>query len=96
VLGEAPPADWASADAEDDPGWELGSLAAGGEPPAPGSFDAALAVAAKRPTYAPRAPAAHPAMHALRGTGGLTFEPPPGGPSGAGAPGDAGDDDGSP
>jgi hypothetical protein len=79
VLGEAPPADWASADADDDPGWELGSLAADGEPPVPGSFDAALAVAARRPSFTPRSPSAHPSMHALRGTGGLTFEPPPGG-----------------
>jgi hypothetical protein len=81
ALGEAPPADWASADADDDPGWELGSLASGGAslPPSSASFDAALVAAAKRPSFAPRAPSAHPAMHTLRGTGGLTFEPPGGG-----------------
>jgi hypothetical protein len=78
ALGEAPPADWASADAEDDPGWELGSLARDGSDVSTGSFDAALAAAAKRPTFSPRAPTAHPAVHALRGTGGLTFEPPNG------------------
>jgi hypothetical protein len=79
-LGEAPPADWASADAADDPGWELGSLASTGVslPPSSSAFDAALVAAAKRPSFAPRAPSAHPAMHALRGTGGLTFEPPAG------------------
>jgi hypothetical protein len=80
-LGEAPPADWASADADDDPGWELGSLASGNAslpPSSSTSFDAALSAAAKRPSFSPRAPSAHPAMHALRGTGGLTFEPPSG------------------
>jgi len=79
ALGEAPPADWASADADDDPGWELGSLARDGDGGlAAGAFDAALAAAAKRPSFAPRAPSPHPAMHALRGTGGLTLEPPSG------------------
>jgi hypothetical protein len=96
ALGDAPPADWASADADDDPGWELGSLARdGGGSVAPGSFDATLATVARRPAFAPRAPTAHPAAHALRGTGGLTFEPPSG--PGAGNGGDDGgdDDDGS-
>jgi hypothetical protein len=45
-------------------------------PPAPGSFDAALQAVAKRPTFAPKAPPLHPQAAALRGTGGLTFEPP--------------------
>jgi hypothetical protein len=80
VMGEAPPADWASADADDDPGWELGNLARsdGETARGGGAFDAALAAVAKRPAYTPRGPSAHPAMHTLRGTGGLTFEPPPG------------------
>ena len=78
-LGDAPPADWASADADDDPGWELGSLASSGASlPPSSSFDEALVAASKRPSFSPRAPTAHPAMHALRGTGGLTFEPPAG------------------
>ena len=90
-LGEAPPADWASADADDDPGWELGSLASTGVslPPSSSAFDAALVAASKRPSFAPRTPTAHPAMHALRGTGGLTFEPP-------GGPAVDDDDDGEP
>ena len=85
---EAPPADWASEDIDDDPGWELGpvgaSTSATSSPPQPGSFDAALQAAAKRPTFSPKAPPVHPQAAALRGTGGLTFEPP----------GGRGDDDG--
>jgi hypothetical protein len=85
---EAPPAEWASEDIDDDPGWELGPVGASSSttssPPQPGSFDAALQAAAKRPAYAPKAPLPHPQTAALRGTGGLTFEPP----------GGHGDDDG--
>jgi hypothetical protein len=85
---EAPPAEWASEDIDDDPGWELGpvgaSSSATSSPPRPGSFDAALQAAAKRPTFSPKAPQVHPQTAALRGTGGLTFEPP----------GGRGDDDG--
>jgi hypothetical protein len=85
---EAPPAEWASEDIDDDPGWELGpvgaSSSAPSSPPQPGSFDAALQAAAKRPTFAPKAPPLHPQTAALRGTGGLTLEPP----------GGRGDDDG--
>jgi hypothetical protein len=85
-LGEAPPAEWASEDIDDDPGWELGPIAgptSDGEPPppaAPGSFDAALQAVSKRPTFQPKAPPPHPQAAALRGTGGLTFEPPGGAP----------------
>lgn len=85
---EAPPAEWASEDIDDDPGWELGpvgaSSSATSSPTQPGSFDAALQAAAKRPTFAPKAPPLHPQTAALRGTGGLTLEPPDG----------RGDDDG--
>jgi len=85
---EAPPAEWASEDIDDDPGWELGpvgaSTSATSSPPQPGTFDAALQAAAKRPTFSPKAPPVHPQTAALRGTGGLTFEPP----------GGRGDDDG--
>jgi hypothetical protein len=80
-VDEAPPAEWASEDIDDDPGWELGNLVEGARtssPPA-GSFDAALKAVASRPTFAPRAPAVHPQMATLRGTGGLDLEPP-GGP----------------
>ena len=83
---DAPPAEWASQDIDDDPGWELGPvqspsslpslLPASTSPPAPGSFDAALQSVARRPSYTPRAPAPHPQHSALRGTGGLTFEAP--------------------
>jgi hypothetical protein len=82
-VDDAPPAEWASEDIDDDPGWELGSLVEGARtssPPA-GSFDAALKAVATRPTFSPRAPAAHPQMASLRGTGGLDLEPP-GGPTG--------------
>jgi hypothetical protein len=83
ALADAPPADWASSDADDDPGWELGSMSNG--PAAAGSFDAALQAAAKRPAYTPRPPAAHPQTRSLsggtpspdlKGTGGLTLDPP--------------------
>lgn len=77
-LGDAPPADWASSDIDDDPGWELGNLAT--VPAAPGSFDAALQQVAKRPTYSPKPPPPHPKTASLKGTGGLTLEPPPGSP----------------
>jgi hypothetical protein len=83
AVDDAPPADWASEDIDDDPGWELGNLVEGvrsSSPPA-GSFDAALKAVATRPTFAPRAPATHPQMATLRGTGGLDLEPP-GGPAG--------------
>jgi hypothetical protein len=79
-FDDAPPADWASEDIDDDPGWELGNLVEGvrsSSPPA-GSFDAALKAVATRPTFAPRAPATHPQMATLRGTGGLDLEPPGG------------------
>ena len=78
---DAPPADWASVDIEDDPGWELGNLDATPvslAPAAPGSFDAALKAAATRPTFSPRPPPMHPQASTLRGTGGLTLEPPGG------------------
>jgi hypothetical protein len=67
-------------------------------PPAPGSFDAALQQAARRPAFTPKAPAPHPQASALRGTGGLTFEPPGGGPAGGHDDGDDGGvgDDGEP
>ncbi|HEY1100527.1 MAG TPA: hypothetical protein VGF99_16420 [Myxococcota bacterium] len=87
----AVPADWASANIDDDPGWELGNLgqAALSTPPTPtttptssspkpGSFDAALKAAASRPQFSPRPPPMHPQASALRGTGGLTLEPPGG------------------
>jgi len=89
-LAEAPPAEWASEDIDDDPGWELGPLTsppsddaaarsgAPSSPPAPGSFDAALQAVSKRPGFQPKSPAMHPQAAALRGTGGLTFEPPGG------------------
>jgi hypothetical protein len=90
----APPAEWASEDIDDDPGWELGpvgaSSSATSSPPAPGTFDAALQAVSKRPTFAPKAPPPHPQAAALRGTGGLTFEPP------AGGRGDGDDDGGAP
>jgi hypothetical protein len=75
---DALPAEWASEDIDDDPGWELGSLGASSSAssPPPGSFDAALQAVAKRPTFAPKSPPLHPQAAALRGTGGLTFEPP--------------------
>jgi hypothetical protein len=75
---DALPAEWASEDIDDDPGWELGSLSASSSAssPPPGSFDAALQAVAKRPTFAPKSPPLHPQATALRGTGGLTFEPP--------------------
>jgi len=76
---DAPPADWASVDIDDDPGWELGNLSSSSSPPlAPGSFDAALKAAAARPTFSPRPPPMHPQASTLRGTGGLTLEPPGG------------------
>lgn len=81
-LGDAPPADWASDDVDDDPGWELGSLADPLKPAAPGSFEAALQQQAKRPVFTPRPPPAHPQTASLKGTGGLTFEPPGGQPRG--------------
>jgi hypothetical protein len=75
---DALPAEWASEDIDDDPGWELGSLgvSSSGSSPPPGSFDAALQAVAKRPTFAPKSPPLHPQAAALRGTGGLTLEPP--------------------
>jgi hypothetical protein len=76
-LAEAPPADWASDNIDDDPGWELGPIV--DEPAPQGSFDAALQSVAKRPSFHPSPPRPHPQAAALRGTGGLTFEPPPGG-----------------
>ena len=104
---DAPPAEWASQDIDDDPGWELGPvqspsslpsslpslslLPASTSPPAPGSFDAALQSVARRPSYTPRAPAPHPQHSALRGTGGLTFEAP-----GASVVDDGSGDDGEP
>ena len=100
---DAPPAEWASQDIDDDPGWELGPvqspsslpspslLPASTSPPAPGSFDAALQSVARRPSYTPRAPAPHPQHSALRGTGGLTFEAP-----GASIVDDGSGDDGEP
>jgi hypothetical protein len=54
-----------------------------GDKPADGSFDAALAAQKQRPSFTPRPPRPHPQAGALRGGdpfGGLTFEPPPGGP----------------
>ncbi len=86
-LDDGPPAHWASADIDDDPGWELGplgdtvpaTLSAATVRPAPGSFDAALKAAAAKPTFSPRPPPMHPQTSALRGTGGLTLEPPGGG-----------------
>ncbi len=83
ILSDAPPAEWASEHIDDDPGWELGPLSS---PPSPssstsssaGSFDKALEAVAKRPSYQPKAPPMHPQAAALRGTGGLTFEPPGG------------------
>ncbi|MDP2339720.1 MAG: hypothetical protein Q8O67_02080 [Deltaproteobacteria bacterium] len=74
ALPDAPPADWASSSADDDPGWELGSMT--GEPAPAGSFDAALQAASKRPAYTPRPPPAHPQTPFLKGTGGLTLDPP--------------------
>jgi hypothetical protein len=78
ITLDALPAEWASEDIDDDPGWELGSLDASSSSssPSPGSFDAALQAVAKRPTFAPKAPPLHPQAAALRGTGGLTLEPP--------------------
>lgn len=95
VVLEALPADWASQDIDDDPGWELGpvdastsassssspsssSSSSSSSAATAGSFDAALQAAAKRPTFSPRPPPVHPQTAALRGTGGLTFEPPGG------------------
>jgi hypothetical protein len=92
ALGDAPPADWASDNVDDDPGWELGSLADPQKPAAPGSFEAALQQQAKRPVFTPRPPPVHPQTASLKGTGGLTFEPPGLG----GAPGPDDDGDGSP
>ncbi len=89
-LGELPHG-WASDAPDDDPGWELGDT---GAPPPAGSFDAALQSTKSRPSFAPRPPPAHPQARALRADaageragavadpfGGLTFEPPPGGPA---------------
>ena len=109
-LGDAPPAEWASEHIDDDPGWELGpvqslpplSSSASAStlppslPPVPGSFDAALQQAARRPAHGPRAPSLHPQASAMRGTGGLTFEPPGGGPVGGHDDGGDGGDDGEP
>lgn len=82
------PAGWASDAPDDDPGWELAGLPPVSDaPPAPGSFDAALAAQKTRPTFAPRPPSTHPQTATLKSRGlggdpfgGLTFEPPPGGP----------------
>jgi hypothetical protein len=103
---DAPPAEWASQDIDDDPGWELGPvqspsslpslLPASTSPPAPGSFDAALQSVARRPSYTPRAPAPHPQHSALRGTGGLTFEAPGGAVMDDGSDDDGSGDDGEP
>ena len=87
ALADAPPADWASSDANDDPGWELGPLST--EAPTPGSFEAALQVAAQKAGTTPRPASAHPqalsmgqqtfsSTPSLKGTGGLTLEPPGG------------------
>ncbi len=103
-LGDGPPADWASSDLDDDPGWELGNLASNSSsnssssassnstnasgPPSPGSFDAVLQSAARasaKPQFVPKQPPPHPQAASLKGTGGLTFEPPPPGPSGGGS-----------
>ncbi len=74
-LGDAPPADWASSDADDDPGWELGTLSASGDAVTSsssasstrrGSFDAALEKSAtKRAPFQPRPPQPHPQARAL-------------------------------
>ncbi len=87
VGDDTPPAHWASVDIDDDPGWELGNLDAAPATTSapttttttmPGSFDAALKAAAGRPAFSPRPPAMHPQANTLRGTGGLTLEPPGG------------------
>ncbi|MBI1948339.1 MAG: hypothetical protein HYS27_21810 [Deltaproteobacteria bacterium] len=101
------PSAWASTAPDVDPGWELAGLpddatAAGPSgPPLPtaptaGSFDAALARQAARPSFQPRAPKPHPQASTLKGNpfGGLTFEPPQA-PPGSDAPGSDAPDGGT-
>ena len=94
---ESPPVEWGGTQTAEDPGWELSSLSSlsslpPGPTPSPGSFDAALKAAAQRPVFSPQPPPAHPQTRSLRGTGGLTFEPP-GGEAGADeAPAEEGDE----
>lgn len=82
---EVLPAAWASDAPDDDPGWELAGQPS--TPPTAGSFDAALASQKQRPSFAPHVPPQHPQARTLQARGlgkdpfgGLTFEPPPGGP----------------
>jgi hypothetical protein len=80
---------WASEHADDDPGWELVTAPDLSEPvhapsepqtaPRPGSFDEALASKRGKPSFAPRRAASGQAMR-TDPFGGLTLEPPPGGP----------------
>jgi hypothetical protein len=100
-LTDGPPADWASSEASEDPGWELGDAADGDgvvaydgrhdddAPAEPKSaFDNVLSGMKERPTFKPRPPDAHPQTRQLKEEmlpegdpfGGLTFEPPEGGP----------------
>lgn len=87
-LGEPPPAGGDDPPSTS-PSMPTSATNASGAPK--GSFDAALAAAGKgKPSFAPRAPKPHPQTAQLRGApmggaggdpfGGLTLEPPPGGP----------------
>lgn len=91
---DRPPGTWASDAPEMDPGWELADA---GPPPAPGSFDAVLQSQKGRPGFIPRAPREHPQAQKLRGVpdpfGGLTFEPPSGGPDAPSETADGPDDE---
>jgi len=78
ALAPGPPSGWDSRAHEAEPGWELQSS----EEPSP--FDDVMKAVRDRKTYTPRPPPLHPAASKLRGSGGLTLEPP------------SGDDDGAP
>lgn len=95
-LGEPPPAG-----GDDAPALARSSSAAPPSRAAKGSFDAALAAQKSgKPSFAPRPPKPHPQAAQLRGAaiggdpfGGLTLEPPPGGPSLSDGGDDGGDAD---
>jgi hypothetical protein len=70
ALAPGPPSGWASRGHDSEPGWELQSI----DEPSP--FDDVMKSVRERKTYTPRPPPLHPAASKLRGSGGLTLEPP--------------------
>ncbi len=105
ALGAPPPSSWASDSPDHDPGWELARVDPASDPAGDGPlddgtpFDAALArtrgsaSTPPRPQFSPRPPPMHPQARALKGAGGLTFEPPSAPPGSAPREDPVADDD---